>query len=67
MINAKQDKMDIGKKRVLENIVAPKGIEPLPQVPETYVLSIKLRSQRVAKIALIPTSTKTGYFNYKIG
>lgn len=32
--------------------VAPKGIEPLPKVPETSVLSIKLRSPflRMAKV-----------------
>jgi site-specific DNA recombinase len=30
---------------VLSCVVAPKGIEPLPKVPETFVLSIKLRSQ----------------------
>jgi hypothetical protein len=29
----------------LQFLVAPKGIEPLPKVPETFVLSIKLRSQ----------------------
>lgn len=29
---------------VAARCVAPKGIEPLPKVPETFVLSIKLRS-----------------------
>jgi hypothetical protein len=32
--------------------VAPKGIEPLPKVPETFILSIKLQSPylRMAKV-----------------
>lgn len=34
------------------DLVAPKGIEPLPKVPETFVLSIKLQSPylRMAKV-----------------
>lgn len=30
-------------------IVAPEGIEPPPKVPETFVLSIKLRSQKAVQ------------------
>ncbi len=41
--NSKQRKHT--KIDVLSCMVAPKGIEPLPKVPETFVLSIKLRSQ----------------------
>lgn len=38
-----------------KKMVAPEGIEPPPKVPETFVLSIKLRSQ-ILPGAKIPKS-----------
>jgi hypothetical protein len=37
------------RKELLTLFAAPEGIEPPPKVPETFVLSIKLRS-RFAKV-----------------